>query len=174
MIRIAITGTESTGKSTLAQQLASHYQTLYVREYSREYLEPLSRHWVFEDIEKIATGQVKKEDELSSKANQILFADTELIVIKIWYEYYGWRCPDWIIEQIKSNPYDLYLFMNKDLPWQADPLRENPNDNMNLFPRFEKELKSFQTNYRLISGVGEERFKNAVTAVEELLAFSKK
>ena len=107
--RIAIVGSESTGKSELSEALAEHYNTVWVPEYAREYLEKINRAYVFEDLKIIADGQMHLEDAYEKKTNNILFCDTNLTVIKIWSEFKFGKIDDWIINEIKKRKYDLHL-----------------------------------------------------------------
>ena len=128
ILRIAVLGPESTGKTELAKALAVHYGTVWVPEFSREYLNAMKRPYNYIDILAIAKGQFENEQELLTKAKAFIFSDTEFIVNKIWCdEKYG-KCHPWIIEMIDNHPSDLYLLCNTDLPWEDDPLRENPLD----------------------------------------------
>jgi nicotinamide riboside kinase len=92
-----------------------------------------------------------------------LFCDTELITIKIWLEYKNWKVPCWVIEQIEKSDYSLYVLTDIDLPWQEDPLRENPNDRQELLHLFEKELNHFSKKYKIVKGKEDARFKNAIS-----------
>lgn len=165
-LRIAITGPESTGKSELAEQLAMHYMTAWVPEYAREYLEDLDRKYNYGDILSIAKGQYEREEQMVADAGSLLFCDTEFIVNKIWCDDKFGKCHNWILEMIDSHPYDLYLLCNADLPWEEDPLRENPGDRERLFGLYFHELKSRDFNFEVISGLGQERVKNAIRIVD--------
>jgi NadR type nicotinamide-nucleotide adenylyltransferase len=164
--RIAITGPESTGKSMLAGQLAAHYGTLWVPEYAREYLNGLNRPYEQDDLPKIARGQLDDEDRLARQAGTFLFCDTELLVIKIWSLYKYHRCDPWIVQQLATHPYDLYLLCDIDLPWAEDPLREHPTLRKYFFDWFYRELVQMKAPLRVVSGLGEERLRNAVSIVD--------
>lgn len=165
--KISITGPESTGKSELAEHLAKEFETLWVPEYSREYLAGINRPYNEGDILEIAKGQVKKEDEMMHKANKFLLCDTDILVNYIWsLDKYG-HCDPWIGEQLEKRKYDLYLLCNTDLPWEEDPLRENPHDRDELFALYELKLKMLDFPYRVISGTGDERYTNAIKAIKE-------
>jgi NadR type nicotinamide-nucleotide adenylyltransferase len=167
IIRIALIGPESTSKSTLSKELAKHYKTVWVKEYAREYLKTINRKYVLDDILQIAQEQFRLEQKLLSRAYQYIFVDTELIISKVWCEDVFKTCPDWINENIIKNKYDLYLLTYPDLPWEADPLRENPNRREFFFNWYEKELKTINANYAIIKGVGEERLKNSIEVIEK-------
>ena len=164
--RIAITGPESTGKSLLSEQLAKHYNTKWVPEFSREYLEGLDRPYHYNDILNIAKGQLEKEKELMSKAERFLFCDTELIVTKIWCDVKYQKCHPWILENIIKHPYDLYLLCNIDLPWEPDPLREHPGKRKYLFDLYYKELVSRHLPFEVISGTGKDRLRKTIKIID--------
>lgn len=169
LIRVAITGPESTGKSILTESLSRYFNFPFVREYAREYINKLDRPYTFEDVEAIAYGQTKQEKQLASSADTLCFSDTELLVIKVWMEHKYKKFPEWIKEKIVSDPFDLYLLCNVDMPWESDPQREHPNLREYFFSIYEQELKKYDFNYRVISGNYEKRFLDAVQYVEELL-----
>lgn len=169
LLRIAITGPESTGKSKLAEELASFYHTLWVPEYAREYIDRLDRPYNRDDILEIAKGQIRNENHLAGKVNRILFCDTELIVAKIWSEVRFGTCDPWILEGVGKNKYDLFLLCNTDLPWEADPQREHPHMREKLFELYRHELDERGFPYCIVSGLGQERLKNAIGFVEETI-----
>ncbi len=163
--RIAITGPESTGKSELAKSLAQYYNTVWVPEVARRYLDNLGREYNYDDILMIAKKQIDEENKLAKTANGFLFCDTDLIVTKIWCEYKYGRCHPWILEQIEKHKYDLYLLTNIDLPWQPDPLREHPDKRKEIFELYLKELKQRKFPFEIISGLGSDRVENAVQLI---------
>lgn len=167
--KIAILGPESTGKSQLSIELANYFDAPYVPEMAREYLAEKGINYTNQDVLDIATLQQETENKLQKIHNDktYLFCDTELITIKIWLEFKEWKVPNWIIEQIKNSDYKLYLLTDIDLPWQDDPLRENPNDRNELFHLFEKELIQFEKNYKIVKGVGDLRTKNAIEIIQK-------
>jgi NadR type nicotinamide-nucleotide adenylyltransferase len=167
IIRVALIGPESTSKSTLSEELANHYQTVWVPEYARTYLKELKYKYTLQDILVIAQEQFKQEQELLKTANRFIFIDTELIVSKVWCTDVFNTCPDWITETAGNYPYDLYLLTYPDLPWEEDPLRENPHRRMYFYDWYERELKKTNASYTIITGIGEQRLKNAISAVEK-------
>jgi len=141
--RILILGPESTGKSTLAEDLANHFGEPWVPEFAREYLEKINRPYRYEDLLEIGKGQVKAEDELAETAEKFLFVDTDLRVIHIWSEHRFGKTDPWVMDQIKERIYDLILLTDTDLPWAPDPLREYPELEMRQY-FFDKYLQLAQ------------------------------
>ena len=170
--RIVTLGPESTGKSTLCEQLAAHYNTAWVPEYAREYLMEHGVHYTYNDLLAIARRQLALEDEITTATNKgLIFIDTDMYVIKIWCEFVYGRCHQWILDRIAERKYSLYLLCNIDLPWMADPLREYPDlvPRQKLFHMYRDNLVNQHVPWKLISGDYEHRFKIAVDAVNRLL-----
>jgi NadR type nicotinamide-nucleotide adenylyltransferase len=170
ILKIAITGPESTGKSRLAMELAAYYKTVYVPEFAREYIDHLDRPYSQEDILKIAKGQIEGEERWIKEAERVLFCDTELVVTKIWSEVKYGNCNSWILEKIEENKYDLFLLCDIDLPWEEDPQREHPHMREKLFTLYHDELTRRGVPFNVISGLGRKRLMNAVGFVEPVLA----
>lgn len=168
MFKIAITGPESTGKSTLAEKLAHHYKTDFVPEYSRTYLENFEGKYTENDVVEIAKGQHKLILEEEKKSSEILIADTEIIVCKIWIEYVFKHSNEIVEEILKQQDFDLYLLCDIDLPWVYDPLRENPNieERKELFEIYRNTLEQMNVPFEIVSG-DEERFNNAINIIEK-------
>lgn len=166
-IRVAITGPESTGKSMLTAQLAMHYNATMIVEYAREYLDRLSRPYDYDDILKIAKGQLAMENAVLHSTEKFLFTDTEAIVTKIWCDVKYGRCHPWILEQIRNHPYDLYLLCNIDLPWMDDPLREHSDKRNYLFNLYQEELMQRKLPFSIISGSGDNRLKQAIKVIDQ-------
>lgn len=167
VIRIALIGPESTAKSTLAESLAKHYNTVWIQEYSREYLASIDRKYTLDDIVIIAKEQLKREKEASKIASKFIFVDTELILSKVWCEDVFKTCPDWISENLIPYKYDIYLLTSPDIPWEEDVVRENPHRREFFFDWYERELKLINANYAVITGQGQERLQNCIEAIEK-------
>ncbi len=173
ILKIVLFGPESTGKSTLAQQLAQHYQTVFVPEYSRIYAEMqqlCGKELTKEDVVEIAEGQLKLETELLPKANKILICDTDLLETKVYSEmYYDGYCPPQLEDFAELKTCDLYLLTDVDIPWVADGIRDKPKARKSQFNIFEATLKKYKKPYKVIKGNEEERLQNAIRYVDELL-----
>lgn len=168
MLKIAITGPESTGKSTLSQQLAAHYGGLWVPEFARSYMADLQRPYTLHDLEAIARGQVALETATVAQNAKMLFADTDLLVIKIWSEHAFGQCPDWALQKLKQQDYNLYLLMGVDLPWEPDPQREHPHLRQHFYDWYKRELEELRFPFVEISGQYEARLRQAVQHVDAL------
>lgn len=171
MKKIVILGPESTGKSTLAQQLAEHYKTAWCPEFAREYLLQLGRDYTFDDLLKIAYGQIELEDTMETLAsNGIYVIDTDMYVMKVWCEVAFNNCHTWILKQIVKRRYDLYLLCNTDLPWVQDGLREYPDDAMRqkLFKMYQDLLLNSGVPWAVVSGQQHERLHTAITAIKKI------
>lgn len=175
MLRVALTGPESTGKTTLSRQLAAHYRTAWAPEYARQYLQEHGTRYTLADLEAITHGQLRAEAEAETEARSqgrlVMFCDTDLLVIKIWAEHAFGHCPAWILERIEQQQYALILLLDVDLPWEADPLREHPQPSLrqHFYQVYQHALHTHRANFAEISGPPARRFEQACYAVDELL-----
>lgn len=171
MFKIAITGPESTGKSTLAEALAKYFRTEYIPEYSRTYLENFEGRYSEDDVVEIAKGQHKLIVEKKEYSQNILIADTEIIVCKIWVEYVFKHSNATIDKILKEQDFDLYLLCDIDLPWTYDPLRENPNpeERKELFEIYRNTLTQMNLPFEIVRGNDEERISNAINIIKKHL-----
>jgi NadR type nicotinamide-nucleotide adenylyltransferase len=167
-MRISITGPESTGKSWLARRLSENYRTTWVPEYARKYLADIDKPYTYEDILIISQKQFEAENSVVQTCD-LLFCDTDFCVTSIWCNVKYGKCHEWITAKLEQNNYDLYLLCNIDLPWQYDPLREHPEMRTELFEMYRDLLQEHRFNFRIVSGTGEERLKNAISIVDEYL-----
>lgn len=173
-LKIVFFGPESTGKTTLACELAAYFNTEWVPEYMRGYLQ---EKWDqkgekigWEDLIPIARGQIASENSKSTKANKLLFCDTDLRELQVYSEYYNnGKCPSEIRKAVEHNKYDLYFLTFVDTPWVPDDLRDNPEDRLGIFRIFENELKSNKLPYHVLRGSKEERLRKAIELTEKLV-----
>jgi len=162
IIKIAIVGPESTGKSTLSIQLAERLRTNWVPEFAREYLSNLDRPYEAQDLEHIAKGQLHLEQVNLLRANRFLIYDTTLLVIEIWSEHAYGHCPEWIKSINRSLQFDHVLLTDIDFPWQPDPLREHPKLRDYFFNLFKKKLNELKQPYSIVSGNEQARLEMAL------------
>lgn len=177
--KIAVIGPESTGKSTLCENLAQHYNTVWCPEFAREYLLKHGTNYSYDDLLTIAKGQIdleKKFEILAKKenpifpGNQLFFIDTDMYVMKVWCEFVFNKCHPFILEQIATRKYDLYLLCNVDLPWVKDDLREYPDleTRKKIYKIYKDIMINQSTPWLDISGNYEERLQKAIVAVNKL------
>ncbi len=167
--KIAIIGPESTGKSTLARELAHNYNTCWVKEFSREFFEKRAYSYEIDDLITIAKGQILNEENACKSANELLFCDTDIITIKVWSEIVFNKVPEWINQKVKSHTYPLYLLCNIDVDWEPDKLRNNYHNRQYIYRLFVEELNKHSLNYKVINGLGGIRLNNAISIVEDFL-----
>lgn len=167
MFKVVVIGPESTGKSTLSAQLAAHYNTLWVPEYARQYLEELPRPYEQHDLLTIAQGQLALEDKLAAQADRLLICDTDLHVIRVWSEHKYGSCDPEILAHIASRHYDLYLLTYIDIPWEEDPQREYPDPAMreHFYHIYKDIVAASGVPWVEIRGSFEERRQQAIAAV---------
>lgn len=167
--RVTIVGAESTGKTSLARNLAEHYKTVWVPEYAREYLDNKNAHCELSDITPIAKGQMQSESRLARRSNRVMFCDTDLMTTTVWSDHYFGQCPEWIKRAADGQNHDLYLLTDIDVPWVADPQRDRPRMRDYFHDLFRRELESRQRRFAIINGSFDERFEKAIRAVDDLL-----
>lgn len=169
-IKVAVTGPESTGKTTIAKQLSNHYSGAYISEYARDYILNLNRKYEYRDLEHIAEIQIESYLQAIRENDSIIFFDTWLVITKVWFqEVYG-KCPLELISAIKNLKIDLYLVCAPDIEWVKDEVRENGGEKrLTLFNLYIKEIENLKIPYKIIEGRGDARFKNAVVAIESFL-----
>ncbi|MFB2538635.1 MULTISPECIES: AAA family ATPase [unclassified Acinetobacter] len=169
--RILFLGAECTGKTTLCQDLARHWQTTWVAEYMREYLQEkwdvLHQSCEWHDIIPIAIGQVQSENQQAERAKQYLFCDTGLIELMVYSQLYYKSCPKEIVDQALLHHYDLIIIPEVDnIVWQADDLRDCPNGREDIVTLFKHCLDEHGKTYHCVIGDRMQR----VAQVNQLLA----
>lgn len=173
-LKIVLFGPESTGKTTLAKQLAEHFKTHWVPEYMREYLQKKwdieGKQCTIDDLIPIAEGQMRLENETAKLANKLLICDTNLLEISVYSKYYyNGFCPNQIKKYAKENSYDLYFLTSVDVPWKIDDLRDRPYERQEMFCTFETELKENHLKYEILKGSEIVRLEYAIGKILELL-----
>ncbi|PKG50127.1 MULTISPECIES: AAA family ATPase [Olleya] len=173
-IKIVLFGPESTGKTTLSQQLARHYHSVWVPEYARDYLQ---NKWNNErktcepkDLLPIAIGQMALENNLAQKTDSVLICDTDLLETKVYSEaYYSGICDPTLEKYALKNIYDLYFLTYIDTPWEADDLRDKPEEREAMFKAFESALIKHKKPYVLLKGDKKTRLELAIKHIDLLL-----
>ncbi|PQB05798.1 AAA family ATPase [Aureitalea marina] len=170
-LRFVFFGPESTGKTTLAAQIADHFDTVWVEEQMRSYLQnkldETGLTCTREDLLPIAMGQMAEEN-LKAQGRKLIFCDTNLVQLETYAQYYyqGF-CPEAILQANKRNHYVHYFLTDIDVPWVADDLRDRPNSREELFTIFERKLMDYGLPYTVLSGTLEDRLKVAVSIVHQ-------
>jgi nicotinamide riboside kinase len=178
IIRIALVGPESTGKSSLSAQLANHYRTRWVPEYARSFLEARGGAYAEADLWPIAAEQLQsihRAEQAMKKEKSVqplpLFIDTELHVMRIWSEFVFHRCDDRILKALADQPVDAFLLCDTDLPWQPDPLREQPDPlvRQRIFQYYLDALVHQALPWQRIQGQDATRLNTAIQFVDRLM-----
>jgi NadR type nicotinamide-nucleotide adenylyltransferase len=167
--RVVVTGSESTGKTTLAHDLATHFGSLWVGEQSRTYAERVNRSLNTEDVAPIASAQIAAEDAVLADAlkrgDHWLFFDTDLISTVVYARHYYGACPPWIEAEAFARRGDLYLLAEIDIPWTPDGIRDRPDHREQLDHAFREAMIEFQTNNCHVRGLGEHRLASAIKCI---------
>jgi len=172
MKKIAIVGPESTGKSTLSKQLARHYGVSWVPEYARYYCAALTGPCTLQDEANMFFGQVALEEAILAQAEtNFILCDTTFLTVKIWSDEMLGETPAVVLEALKTHPYDFYILLDIDLPWEDDPLRDFPHLREHFMAVWHRELKALQANYVVVGGL-EDRLSNAIRAIDTFLMAS--
>ena len=173
MKRVVLIGSESTGKTTLARQLADYYGVEWVPEFVRGYADQKHDALVFDDHAPIARGQISLEDEYRTRAAEasapLLFQDTDLLSTAIYCAHYYGRCPVWITDAARARRPDLYLLLDIDIPWTADPQRDRGHMREEMQELFREAVKESGAPFVQISGDERARFEQAREVIDGLL-----
>jgi NadR type nicotinamide-nucleotide adenylyltransferase len=190
MKKIVVIGPESTGKSSLCEELAQHYNAVWCPEFAREYLLTNGKDYGFDDLLTIAKGQIGLEEKFTKTVKNVansrltthdsrsathdprfLFIDTDMYVIKVWSEFVFGKCHSWVIDQVVERKYDLYLLCNVDLPWVKDELREYPDleTREKLYHIYKDIMINQSVPWIDISGGYDERLAKAIDGIEKIM-----
>lgn len=153
--KICFYGSESTGKSFMAQKMAHVYKTEFVPEVARELI--TSNEFTEADIIKIGYAQLDRISEKLKTANKILFCDTDTITTQIYSQHYLKIVPPVLYELEKQIQYDHYFLFDIDVPWVADHLRDLGNEREKMFLMFKEALDVQNIPYQLVSGDYQQR-----------------
>jgi hypothetical protein len=193
IIKIVLIGPESSGKSTLCEKLAAHYNTIWVEEYAREFLLKNGNAYTQQDLLTIAKGQIENEEKAirqlttnhshqrntkqstpnpkpQTTNNKLLLIDTDMYVMKVWSEFVFNYCDHFILNHIVNRKYDFYLLCEPDIPWQKDALREYPDlaTREKLYHHYKDILINQQCKWMNINGDYEARLQNSIEEINKL------
>ena len=172
IIKIVVYGPESTGKTTLANQLANHFNTEWAPEFARDYLQQKwdSKNEICtpDDLLPIAIGQMELENSALQNANNYLFVDTCLMTTKVFSEIYYGFCDSKLDKAAKKHKYDLFFLTDIDVPWEQDDLRDSPNDRAITFENFKQALIENNKPFIILTGNPATRFQKALSIIEGL------
>ncbi|NDV22960.1 AAA family ATPase [Desulfovibrio sp. JC022] len=173
-LRVVLSGSECTGKSSLAARLAEHYKVEFVPEYLREYFEMKNGHLTVDDVIPIARGQLRLESGAAAKGYNPLICDTDIISSIVYAKHYFNECPGWLDNKLKELGPSFYLLCDIDIQWQADGQRDMPQQREYMQGLFVKELNNRNIPYHIINGSLPQRTVESIRLIDEALAASAK
>ena len=169
LTRVVVTGSESTGKTTLARELATHFGVQWVAEQARSYAERVRRELNADDVAPIASEQITAEDaattEAARRGDRWLFLDTDLVSTVVYARHYYGSCPAWIEAEARARLADLYLLADVDLDWHPDGVRDRPQTREQLHAEFRAALQEFTARTCHVRGAGEHRLASALNCI---------
>lgn len=174
MIRVVLTGSESTGKSSLSWRLAKHYDADYVPEFVRGYAEKKGGVLSFADHGPIARGQIATEDEHIATGKPLLIQDTDLLSTVVYCDHYFGQCPRWIVDAAKERKPDLYLLCDIDIAWIPDGVRDRGHLREEMQRLFRDAVARSTVPFALITGSGEERVERSIEAIDAFILATRK
>ena len=166
LTRIVVTGSQSTGKTQLAEQLAAHYGVPWVPEFARDYAEQKGGTLTSADVTPIGSGQITREDAAMRGLTGMIVLDTDLVSTVVYSEQYYGSVPAWIPIAAKERIADLYLVCDIDLPWVADTVRDAQHQRRQMHDSFIQHLTHYGAAHHVVSGTGPERLSRAIANID--------
>ena len=176
LIRIVVTGSESTGKTELTRRLAQFFDCTYSKEAARLYVEKHPRQLQASDVVPIALSQISLQDKAIQNAKNLILHDTDLFSTVIYSKHYYQASPDWILEKARLQASDLYLLCDIDLPWQPEPLFRDQGSieaRRQVHTNFLDLIVKEQLNMKIINGTGKKRTHMAIDIIERFISRNK-
>ena len=171
MYRIVITGAESTGKTTLAEQLSAHFEAPCSSEFVRDFVESSDRPIQIEDLNTIMKGQIDYENTACEKSPRLVIHDTNLLSNVVYAEHYFKQTPRELASALSGTQYNLYLFCQNDIPWKEDGAqRDSLEARDQIHQAFEQMLEESSVPVVQIKGTPENRFYQAINSILEYLS----
>lgn len=170
VIKVVLTGSESTGKTELTRRLGEHFHVPVSDEFVRGYAAERNGKFEFSDHGPIARGQIASEDAAIARASDLVILDTDLVSTVAYCEHYFGRCPPWIENEARARAAQLYLLLKPDIPWKPDGVRDRGERRDEMHELFRRKLQDLALNHVEIGGEREERFRAAVNAISVALA----
>ena len=165
--KIAFTGPESTGKTSLSMLVAETFDGVYIPEFSRGFLEQTQGYYEEQDLDTIAIGQCKALENVLITGNHLLVSDTDMTVMKIWSQYKYGRVSQVIEQLYQQESFDHLFLCDTDIPWEEDPLREHPESRDELFALYLEMIQTKTKNFTIVEGSLEERLNQVRQVLEE-------
>ena len=169
MERVVVTGSECTGKTTLARELAARLGVLWVPEQARAYVESVARPLSADDVGPIAGAQIAAEDAAIASARQLghttLVLDTDLVSTVVYARHYYGACPPWVEAGARARLGDRYLLCGTDVPWIPDGVRDRGHAREALHALFQSTLAEFGASVCEVRGLGRTRVERAFECV---------
>ena len=165
MIKVAITGPESSGKTTLSQSLSDHFKVGYIPEFARTYLEQTNGIYTQANLDEMAKGQLTS---IESSPHSITICDSDFSVLEIWSSYKYGNVSELINEFVKKDIFDLHILCSPDIPWEEDPQRENPNNRDELFELYKQSLITHNKYFIVVSGDHTNRMEKSLKNIDGL------
>jgi NadR type nicotinamide-nucleotide adenylyltransferase len=168
VIKVVLTGGESTGKTELARALGEHFHAPVSGEFVREFAAQRGGRIELSDHGPIARGQMATEDDAIARATDVVILDTDLVSTVVYCEHYFGSCPAWIDQRARERAGDLYLLLKPDIPWQEDGIRDRGHFRDEMHALFRTRLVQSGMRFVEIGGTREERLTEALRAVDAL------
>ncbi|MEO6778538.1 MAG: ATP-binding protein, partial [Gemmatimonadaceae bacterium] len=168
LTRVVVTGSESTGKTVLAQQLADIYRATLVPEFARDFAAQKEAALVLADADAIARGQMDMEDHQAAAAQGLIVQDTDLLSTVVYSRHYYGECADWIVRAAADRRPDLYLLLEIDVPWVEDGVRDRQGQREEVQQCFRDAVRQSGAQSQVITGSWDERMRRAREAIDRL------
>jgi nicotinamide riboside kinase len=166
--RVVVMGPESTGKTTLARELARRYNTVWTTEYLRVHLDAKQAECTPDDLPKVVAGHRATEAVLARLANRVLFCDTDPLMTAVYSRFYYHEVPEWLEAAAVERRAAHYLLLDADVPWVADPQRDQPHGRERILAMCREQLDRYGLPWTLLSGSWDERLRQACSLVDAL------